>query len=108
MSYSTLALCFLAVAATAGAALPLLARTRGPSMAALVISAAGLVLLTAVFDSAMIAAELFHYAPTRLLGLHVGLAPIEDFAYPLAAVLLLPSIWVVLLGRRSRRSGRER
>ncbi|MFY9713322.1 MAG: lycopene cyclase domain-containing protein [Microbacterium sp.] len=104
MNYAILAVCFLAVAGMAGAALPLLARTRGPSAYALVISATGLVLLTAVFDSAMIAAELFHYAPSRLLGLHIGLAPVEDFAYPLAAVLLLPSVWIVLVRRRRQRS----
>ena len=32
----------------------------------------------------------------------VGLAPIEDFAYPLAGVLLLPALWTALRGRRSR------
>ncbi|WP_102194186.1 lycopene cyclase domain-containing protein [Microbacterium aurantiacum] len=108
MSYAMLAVCFLAIAGTAGAALPLLARTRGPSASALVITATGLVLLTAVFDSAMIAAELFHYAPSRLLGLHIGLAPVEDFAYPLAAALLLPSVWVVLIRRRRQRAEARR
>ena len=108
MNYAMLAACFLAVAGTAGAALPLLARTRGPSASGLAVSATGLVALTAVFDSAMIAAELFRYAPSRLLGLHIGLAPIEDFAYPLAAVLLLPSVWIVLIRRPRRRSEPER
>ncbi len=47
-------------------------------------------MLTAVFDTVMIATGLFHYAPTQLAGVHIGLAPLEDFAYPLAGVLLLP------------------
>ena len=29
----------------------------------------------------------------------VGLAPLEDFAYPLAGVLLLPGLWLLLGGR---------
>ncbi|HRN30155.1 MAG TPA: lycopene cyclase domain-containing protein [Terrimesophilobacter sp.] len=56
--------------------------------------------LTAVFDSLMIAAELFYYSPEHLAGLHLGLAPIEDFAYPLAAALGLPALWWVLTRRK--------
>ncbi|WP_309104298.1 lycopene cyclase domain-containing protein [Microbacterium sp.] len=108
MSYPSLSLCFLAVAAIAGALLPLIARTRRPSMGGLAISAAALLLLTAVFDNVMIGSELFHYAPSQLLGLHVGLAPIEDFAYPMAAVLLLPSVWVAALRRRRRHPAEDR
>jgi hypothetical protein len=26
----------------------------------------------------------------------VGLAPLEDFSYPVAAVLLLPGLWILL------------
>ncbi len=102
MTYPVLSLCFLAVAAVAGILLPLVSRTRAPSRSGLAISAAALVLLTAIFDNVMIGAELFHYAPSQLLGLHIGLAPIEDFAYPVAAVLLLPSVWGVAVRRRPR------
>lgn len=49
---------------------------------------------TAVFDSLMIAAGLFTYAPSHLIGLHIGLAPIEDFAYVLVAGTLLPALWL--------------
>lgn len=52
-----------------------------------------LVLLTAVFDSVMISAGLFGYRPDALSGAFVGLAPIEDFAYPIAAFVLLPALW---------------
>ncbi|MCU1431998.1 MAG: prenyltransferase, partial [Actinotalea sp.] len=63
-------------------------------------------LMTAVFDNLMIAAGLFEYGESKLAGLSIGLAPVEDLAYPLAGVLLLPALWH-LLGRggvRDRRS----
>ena len=52
------------------------------------VAAVVLLVLTAVFDSVMIAAGLFGYADGTRLGPAIGLAPIEDFAYPVAAVLL--------------------
>ena len=55
--------------------------------------------LTAVFDNLMIAVGLFGYNPTRTTGLTIGLAPLEDFSYPLAAVILLPSLWTLFGGR---------
>jgi lycopene cyclase domain-containing protein len=58
-----------------------------------IVAGAALLALTAVFDNAMIAAGLFGYSPETLLGPAVGLAPLEDFAYPLAAAILLPVLW---------------
>jgi lycopene cyclase domain-containing protein len=65
------------------------------------LSAAGIALvvvlgLTAVFDNVMIALGLFTYDPDRILGVKLGLAPIEDFGYPLAAVIGLPALWRLL------------
>lgn len=60
--------------------------------------AGALLFLTAVFDSVMIAAGLFGYRPQALSGVYVGLAPIEDFAYPLAAAVLLPALWRRMIG----------
>jgi len=65
-------------------------------LAALGLVAMALLVVTAVFDSLMIAAGLFTYAPSALVGLHVGRAPLEDLAYPVGAVLLLPSVWELL------------
>jgi lycopene cyclase domain-containing protein len=107
MTYLQLAGIFLAVAAAAGVALALLARPRGPRLAAVVITIAALFLLTALFDTIMIATGLFHYSPDHLLGLHIGLAPIEDFAYPLAGALLLPALWAALRARRRTRDERS-
>ncbi|WP_318655631.1 prenyltransferase [Pseudoclavibacter sp. CFCC 13611] len=63
-------------------------------LSAFAIALAGLVLLTAVFDNVMISAGLFSYADQGRTGWQIGRAPIEDFAYPLAALLLLPALWV--------------
>ena len=101
MTYLALSTAFLAVAALGGVGAALIARRR-PDAAALGLTALALLLLTAVFDTVMIAAGLFHYAPGPLAGVHIGLAPIEDFAYPVAGVLL-PALWTALRSRRARR-----
>lgn len=58
-----------------------------------------LAVLTVVFDSLMIWADLFRFDDEHMSGLRVGLAPVEDLAWPLAAALLLPALWT-RLGRR--------
>ncbi|WP_251438694.1 lycopene cyclase domain-containing protein [Microbacterium sp. USTB-Y] len=70
----------------------------GPALLATIVL---LVALTVVFDSLMIAAGLFTYDPERISGIRIGLAPIEDLAYPLAAALLGTALWS--LGRRAPR-----
>ena len=47
----------------------------------------------------MIGVGLVDYDPARISGIFVGIAPLEDFAYAVAGVILLPALWV-LLGRR--------
>ncbi|MDF2561102.1 MAG: lycopene e-cyclase isoprenoid transferase [Microbacterium sp.] len=105
MSYIHVAACFLLFAAGGGILLALASRRRGPVPAAVLLTVAALFLLTAVFDTVMIASGLFHYAQDPLLGVHIGLAPIEDFAYPLAGALLLPAVWTALRARRRVREG---
>jgi lycopene cyclase domain-containing protein len=51
-----------------------------------------LVVLTVVFDSVMIAADLFRFDEGSLTGLRVWLAPVEDLAWPVAAGLGLPAL----------------
>lgn len=65
------------------------------------LAAVTLLVLTAVFDSLMIAADLFRFDADLLLGVRVGLAPLEDLAWPLVAVLVLPALWAAL-GREER------
>ena len=62
--------------------------------------------MTVVFDNLMIAVGLVGYDPSKISGVLIGVAPIEDFAYALAAVVLLPSLWV--LTGPSTRSGTGR
>ena len=57
--------------------------------------------MTAVFDNVMIGIGLVGYDRTLISGAFIGIAPLEDFAYAVAAVALLPSLWM-LLGRRNR------
>ena len=106
MTYLLLSAVFIGIAvAVAVVALVVRAR-RGRAIARwwipLLAAAVLLVIFTAVFDNIMIAAGLMVYAPSKTSGLSIDSAPLEDFAYPIAAVLLLPAIWA-LLGRRGRR-----
>lgn len=106
MTYLLLALGFL-TAATAVAVVARVAAARRTGAhptgwRAVVLATVALLLLTAVFDTVMIASGLFAYSDAHISGLRIGLAPIEDFAYPLAAVILLPALWTYLGSRRDR------
>jgi lycopene cyclase domain-containing protein len=59
-----------------------------------------LVALTAVFDNVMIAVGLFSYPEEHLSGLRIGLAPLEDFAYPICAAFLVPALFSLVPARR--------
>ncbi|WP_299304081.1 lycopene cyclase domain-containing protein [uncultured Brachybacterium sp.] len=61
-----------------------------------------LLVMTVLFDSLMIAVDLFRFEESLLLGWRIGLAPVEDLAWPLAAGLLLPSLWLLLTPERER------
>ncbi len=52
-----------------------------------------MLILTAVFDNLIILAGIVDYDATKLMGIYVGVVPIEDFAYTVVAVLLVPAIW---------------
>ncbi|MET0673433.1 MAG: lycopene cyclase domain-containing protein [Microbacterium pygmaeum] len=104
MTYAVIVLPF--VLATALVTLATLRRPRfGRRMAASTIAAAALMLLTAIFDNVMIAAGLFTYPTEHLSGIRIGLAPIEDFSYPLCAAFLVPAVFTLLPARsRARRA----
>jgi lycopene cyclase domain-containing protein len=105
VSYPTVALLFLAAAAVVTVAAAVVRRPGRRWWLCTAAVAGVLLVLTAVFDSLMIAADLFRFDESRLLGWHVILAPVEDFAWPLASALALPALWE-LLGRRP--AGEER
>jgi len=70
----------------------------GPAVSwpAVGITAALLLVMTAVFDNIMIGVGLVGYDETLISGAFIGIAPLEDFAYTVAAVVLLPSLWALL------------
>ncbi|MHA7141416.1 lycopene cyclase domain-containing protein [Arthrobacter sp. Sr33] len=68
------------------------------------LSAIILLALTAVFDNLMIRLGFFGYNSEWISGVFVGVAPVEDFAYPLAAVVLLPALWTLFTPSSSTRS----
>jgi lycopene cyclase domain-containing protein len=106
MSYATLAAGFLVVAALTVVAA---ARLAGPPRSywwATVTTIMILLVLTAVFDSLMVATDLFRYDTGELLGWRVFLVPVEDFAWPVVSALMLPALWE-LLTARVRRARRE-
>lgn len=67
------------------------------------IAAAALCLLTLVFDTIMIGVGLYEYDPSKILGVYLWGAPLEDFFYPLVAVLLVPAVWTLLESRSSQK-----
>lgn len=112
VTYPVMAITFLAIAlavaaialASAGLRRSALARRWWlPATIAFVVVA----VLTAVFDSTLIAVDVMRYDESLLSGIHLGLAPIEDFAYPLAVVLLVPSVWSLLSPSARAREGRR-
>ncbi len=67
-----------------------------PSTAPWLISAAVMMVLTAIFDNAIIGFGLVDYDDALISGLRLGFAPIEDFAYTVAALLMIPALWHLL------------
>ncbi len=107
MTYLALSSVFLAIACAAAvlAVLAIPRRERGSRFrhwwGPLTITGVALVVLTAVFDNVMIALGFMVYSGDHTSGLTVGLAPLEDFSYPLAGLILLPALWVLLAKRPS-------
>lgn len=96
-TYTLLAVGLVLVSLVIRGAAEVLLRRRGRRipLRPTILTAVALFVLTAVFDNLMIAIGLYSYAPEHLLGLHLGLAPIEDFSYPLATALVLPAVWAI-------------
>jgi len=106
MTYAWLSLIFVAVAAAALVAALL---ARGASRRSLLVrwglpvlaSGAVVMILTAIFDNVMIRSGLMAYSAEITSGLLIGVAPVEDFAYPLAGLILLPALWLLFGGRKA-------
>ncbi|GAA3019893.1 lycopene cyclase domain-containing protein [Microbacterium dextranolyticum] len=104
MTYALLTIPFLIVTAVITAA-TLSRPDAGRRLRASAVAAVALVCLTAVFDNVMIAVGLFTYPDHLISGIRIGLAPIEDFSYPIAAAFLLPSLRCLLSPRIPREDG---
>lgn len=70
-------------------ALPVMAQIKWRAIA---YATAALLAITAIFDNVIIGLGIVAYDPALISGIKVGLAPIEDFAYSLAAPLLITVI----------------
>ncbi len=99
MTYWELDAIFLGVVALVVVAA--LVTHRSPRWLAVLLAAGCLLVLTAVFDNIMIGIGLVGYDRQLISGVFIGRAPIEDFAYAIAAIVLLPSVWVLVGGRRA-------
>jgi lycopene cyclase domain-containing protein len=91
--------------ATAIVALVAVVSGRAPRWTALGLAGVVLLLTTAAFDNVMIGIGLVDYNPELISGAFIGRAPLEDFAYAIAAVVLLPALWHLLGGRGRGASG---
>lgn len=80
------------------------ARRESPGARAWWVTAAVMFVLTLVFDNAIIGFGIVDYDEALISGLRVGFAPVEDFAYTLAALLLIPALWHLLGPRTSKES----
>jgi lycopene cyclase domain-containing protein len=62
----------------------------------LVLTALVLIALTAVFDNVIVSSGIVDYDEDLIWGVRVPVAPIEDFAYTIGAVMLVPALWTWL------------
>ena len=98
MNYWQLNAVFLAAVAVTGCFSLAKSRRLMPWLA--MVGTLGILLLvTAVFDNVMIGIGLVGYDSSKISGAFIGIAPLEDFGYAVAAAVLLPSVWLLLPGR---------
>lgn len=94
MTYVTLSVAVLALLAVA--CLPVLRRLPHRP---LVLTGLVLVALTVVFDNIIVGLEIVAYDEDLISGITMPIAPLEDLAYAIGAVLLVPTLWELLGGR---------
>jgi lycopene cyclase domain-containing protein len=90
MSYPALTLLVLGIFAT----YTILVRNK-LSLRPFLIAAAVMLTLTAIFDNVIIGTGIVAYDQSKLSGLLLGFAPLEDFAYTLVALVLVPSLFEI-------------
>lgn len=65
------------------------------SLRPLLIAGLVMITLTLIFDNVIIGTGIVAYDQSLLSGIMLGYAPIEDFAYTLVALVLIPSLFEV-------------
>jgi len=103
MTYTLLNVVFLSVVVVV--AIAAVVARRAPRWRAIGLAAVLMLTLTAIFDNVIIGTGLVAYDDSLISGVILGLAPIEDFAYTVAALVLLPAVWELLRRRPSRHNG---
>ena len=73
---------------------------RARQFRSIAVALVGVLVLTAVFDNVIVALGIVAYDPAHFSGVRIGLAPIEDFAYAVAAGIGLPALWLLLPARK--------
>ena len=96
MNYLTLNLIFVAISLTA---LFLVPKNRWP---AYLVGLLPMLLITVVFDNVIVGSGLVAYDPNKISGLKIGMVPIEDLAYTIAAVVIVPSVWSAMINRKKK------
>ena len=106
-TYALLAVPFFAavavVAVVAGAVAARRARAAGRPVSTgrriawrtALVAGIGLLVMTIVFDNVIVTLRIVAYDPALITGAKIGAIPIEDLAYSIAAIVLLPSLWVL-------------
>ncbi|HEY5229991.1 MAG TPA: lycopene cyclase domain-containing protein [Galbitalea sp.] len=100
MTYWALNAIFLAVVAVVAIAAVL--SRRAPRWIAAAIALGILLVFTAIFDNVLVGLGFVGYDRAFISGVFIGRAPLEDFAYTVAAAVLLPSVWMLLSPKRDR------
>lgn len=77
-----------------------IAARRAPALRPWLVSLGVMVLLTAIFDNAIIGFGIVDYDDALISGIRIGVAPVEDFAYTIAALLVIPALWHLLEKRQ--------
>ena len=103
MTYLLLNLPFLAVALVLMAVVVVRSRrcreARARRFRSIAVALVGVLVLTAVFDNVIVGLGIVAYDPAHFSGVRIGLAPVEDFAYAVAAGIALPALWLLLPAR---------
>lgn len=71
----------------------LIAITRRKINKGIIYSMVVIVLLTALFDSLIIHFGVVGYDTSKILGIYIWRAPIEDFAYAVVSVITVALLW---------------